>query len=203
MCDFHLDLLSCTDWVGRPTPAINLDKSLPPPFSTLICVISLGDFNKPLPLSCNSLLTAEPLHVDLSFPAKAHLVCILQSSWEEIGCWAFATDPPSISPSPAVPGCDFISWAVTHQWKEMGGGKGTFWARGGCWQRLGSSKGDFDIYWVETLINKVCLTPSDLHSALIISGELQTRLSLLQNKQSRFKYTGPVFTSAEVHTVER
>lgn len=31
-------------------------------------------------------------------------------------------------------------------------------------------------------INKIYMTPSDPHSALIISGELQTRLSLLQKK---------------------
>ncbi|XP_023283337.1 putative uncharacterized protein C1orf196 [Seriola lalandi dorsalis] len=32
--------------------------------------------------------------------AQAHLVCILQSSWEEIDCRAFVTDPPSNSASP-------------------------------------------------------------------------------------------------------
>lgn len=69
--------------------------------SQLYVDISLENvnLNKPLLLSCKRQLTAELLPVDPSFPPKAHLLRFLQSSWEEIVCWAFATDPTSISPS--------------------------------------------------------------------------------------------------------
>lgn len=56
---------------------------------------------------------------------------------------------------------------------------------GGIWLQWKPSKGHFDKDWVGKQMNVVCLTPSNLHSVLIIRVKLQTRPSLWQSQFTR------------------
>lgn len=125
----------CSDWGGSTTPAekhtdlitTNLWKTLGSQIfhhlSQLYYDISLehGNFYQTTTIVLQQTAHCRAAPGGSFFPHRAHLLCILQSSWEEIGCWAFATDPLSNSPSRAVPGCDYISCAVSHQRRRMGG----------------------------------------------------------------------------------
>lgn len=86
-------------------------------------------------LSCNKLLTVELLHVDPSFLHQRPICCV---SCSQAGRRLAAELLPAIlllSLLPcAVLSCDYIKWAVIHQWQGLKRGrKHTVWALGsGC-----------------------------------------------------------------------